>query len=618
MKIQKAYENEFWDARIVTLDDLKNNLDGLSFDRISFDNVTFNGDEVVFTDENHPLVMTTNILIGNILFINEDCFNKNPEFIINIIKYICENKKSEFLRVSDLPFINQEIILSLCKNSNLKFVGLGTKDEPYLLTKEDYDAFKQSNIEEVYTYGVVDELKENFDSLIHYNTSKIVFCGYSYASVKKSDSFIIDKPINPEELSNLKYVSPGSLFVFVHNSYDNTFEVIRYIKNNNLEIEIQIDIENKNEFNNYIFNNLDKVSANDVFIKNKDSLEVIDLLNYIKYEKRLLEMVKPAIEANLSPFERYLFAYNIVKKFKKYKEDKENPDNSRNLYKILDNEYMVCVGYSHLLGDLLDKLNISNTYYGVSVNVGFDKLEENIEVLPEDAEVIDGGHARRQVRLVDEKYGIDGIFLTDPTWDNDMENDSYVHALLTPEEYNGLERENYLSFHEWSVEELFFAKTLEEFYYKVNLWMNRNMKTKIEEYFVDQMLSSIKDIDIDFYNEIVSKYPVEKIFWRKNEWSREKINEIITDIGEYIVSKTNTPITGEQYKEAITVLYRDCYGYNNPKELETKVNQIMEYNEKRQSKAFPHRYRINEYDEKFSYANASNKFDMEENNNKTI
>ena len=42
-----------------------------------------------------------------------------------------------------------------------------------------------------------------------------------------------------------------------------------------------------------------------------------------------MNIIKPAI--NLSPFERYLYAYNITKLFKKYKEsDNKNDSRKRN------------------------------------------------------------------------------------------------------------------------------------------------------------------------------------------------------------------------------------------------------------------------------------------------
>ena len=47
-----------------------------------------------------------------------------------------------------------------------------------------------------------------------------------------------------------------------------------------------------------------------------------------------------------------------AKKYKEYKENNDKKEQSRNLYDILDGEYMVCVGYATLLGDLLNKLGI--------------------------------------------------------------------------------------------------------------------------------------------------------------------------------------------------------------------------------------------------------------------
>ena len=50
---------------------------------------------------------------------------------------------------------------------------------------------------------------------------------------------------------------------------------------------------------------------------------------------------------------------------------------------------------SFSLGDLLDKLGIESGYYGVSVDVGFDNVASDAEIIPDDVSVKAGGHARR-------------------------------------------------------------------------------------------------------------------------------------------------------------------------------------------------------------------------------
>ena len=42
---------------------------------------------------------------------------------------------------------------------------------------------------------------------------------------------------------------------------------------------------------------------------------------------------------------------------------------ARRVYDILNNNYMVCVGYSEFLGDLLEKLGIENIEFSVEVGL---------------------------------------------------------------------------------------------------------------------------------------------------------------------------------------------------------------------------------------------------------
>ena len=45
-----------------------------------------------------------------------------------------------------------------------------------------------------------------------------------------------------------------------------------------------------------------------------------------------------------------------------------------------------------------------------------------------------GGHDRVLVYIKDEKYGIDGMYFSDPTWDNELIDNSYAHCLMTEED----------------------------------------------------------------------------------------------------------------------------------------------------------------------------------------
>jgi len=133
--------------------------------------------------------------------------------------------------------------------------------------------------------------------------------------------------------------------------YGNEVYNIQNLKNNNKYI---LHINNKNKFNEYIT----KQEINNKNIIIDTGGEKISLKEYLRLEQILYNLIEPA--KNLSPFEKYIFAYNLVKNYKPYNENLEDKLQSRDLYKIIENEYMVCQGFATLLKDLLDKTGINN------------------------------------------------------------------------------------------------------------------------------------------------------------------------------------------------------------------------------------------------------------------
>ena len=83
---------------------------------------------------------------------------------------------------------------------------------------------------------------------------------------------------------------------------------------------------------------------------------------------------------------------------------------SRSISKSLSNGYIVCVGYSKIFCQLLSELGInSNLVYIEPKNGG-------------------GGHARVIVKVIDEKYNINGVYVFDPTWDCNMDMALVQHS----------------------------------------------------------------------------------------------------------------------------------------------------------------------------------------------
>lgn len=113
-------------------------------------------------------------------------------------------------------------------------------------------------------------------------------------------------------------------------------------------------------------------------------------------------------EGELSPAERLLYAYDIIKSFG-YNESSVDSNDSRYIPEIIQTGNIVCVGYSSFIEQLLKELDIPTAKISVSVKVD-DKL---------------CGHARNVVRLDDDKYNIHGLYAFDATWDS-AKDDLYI------------------------------------------------------------------------------------------------------------------------------------------------------------------------------------------------
>lgn len=188
--------------------------------------------------------------------------------------------------------------------------------------------------------------------------------------------------------------------IFVLDSNTLTYEFIK--QNKNLELTIHI-----NDFKEIIETLKDNDYPN-LKIKFKNSTEEISYKEFYDMYKNLNEIVEFINHYNLSPLEKIMLVYDIVKA-NKYKTENKNDSSgvSRNLNEIINNDKIVCVGYANLIDFLLNNLGI--TCGTISLRY---KNKEN-------------GHRRNYIYLKDDKYDIDGVFFLDATWDSNK-NDNYI------------------------------------------------------------------------------------------------------------------------------------------------------------------------------------------------
>lgn len=615
MEYIQGYKHSKFNCKEISIDEIKRCLDELKVDKITIDGcILFPDKKILMCDIDNPIMFVNNIFYYNSICVDNSYAKTHQKEIEELFVYICRNTKEERISIDDSILVTEDVINALLSNPNLKEVTLGNRDDVFVLTEDLYKRFKDSSINSVMTYGVDENLKENFDSLIGYNYKRNLINFDNYEKLQKSENMYLHNPLTDEEIGYLKYLNKNAKVNFSFDDYDNIFKCFNILRENEHSGLVIINVKEKNSFNNYLFSHLDMIKSFDnvkVSLDNGD----YDLVTYMKYEKKLIDLILPAI--NLSPFEKYLYTYNVVKKFKTYKENKEDLTSSRDLYQILDNEYMVCVGYSHLLGDLLDKLGIENYDESVRVDLGLEGIPNDDRPLPDyifdektgelkELQTEGGGHARRKVHLIDPKYEIDGYYFTDPTWDNDMEHDTYNFALMTEEEYIGIYRYNYYSI--VSVNEFFFIHSLEEFYLKINMYLDKNNNSS-EADIIRGLMNYFEKLDNEFYRMLINKYPdIEKNI---TNYTKEDIQNILLDIGERILQKSDHLVDGKTFRNGITALYRETKGLNG-EELDIKVNEIMEYNKERHIKCFPTRYKIDKDDNKMVILNLYNKFDLDE------
>ncbi len=615
MEKRKAFEISSFECKVLDIDYLIEHIEDFDISGIDFDLEMQVGSSIVaFADIEHPIVYTEGFFFNKTLVICKEYYYQNKDKCDRLIVEICKKTKNQSLYLRKREMVNDNALDAIVENQNITEINLGSVDDVFELDVATYKKLKGTHIETIDTKGVCPELKDNFDTIIGYNHTRNLIGYNTYDTLSKAGILYVTQEVSDEEIYNFKFLREGASVTIKFENCHRVVEILNRLKELGRTGKITIDIENKNVFNNYLFSHINEIpNMQNVMVDFLGNDH--DLLSYLKYEKRLIDLVRPAM--NLSPFERYLYAYNVTKQFKEYKESEENKQKARDLYQILDNEFMVCVGYSKLLGDLLDKLEIGNFEHGVSVEIGLDDIPIDATIIPDfienkktkkvhEVKIEDAGHSRRKVHLVDPKYGIDGYYIADPTWDNDLQNDAYNFALMTIDEYVGTDRYNYFNMGGHS--ELFFVHSIEEFYQKLNILLDKNSNRTVLN-FIDSLYIEFCSLDKEFAVVLKDKYPLIGTY-KNRDMSKEEIQNILLDIGEHIVERSNNIVTGRQFKEGIRVLYENCYGLEQ-QDIDSKLEETMEFNKKRNDKAFPRRYKIDKYGNEMVVMNAVNKFGLD-------
>ena len=136
---------------------------------------------------------------------------------------------------------------------------------------------------------------------------------------------------------------------------------------------------------------------------------------------------------HLSPLEKFTLAYSIVIN-KIYQDDNKNSSNPRNIISTLSSDKIVCCGYANELSALCQRI-------GVPCTCRINSFGEKDKI---------DNHSTCIINIQDEKYGINGVYVADPTGDAKTAkcdktakmHHCYRHFLLTHDEYQALKPNN--------------------------------------------------------------------------------------------------------------------------------------------------------------------------------
>lgn len=555
----------------------------------------------IYTTIDQPFLVGEDIFsLGNTLYINPDYYLQNKEEVESLLSEILEKTEEKQISIESTALITKNVIASLSKSTSIEEITLAKYDEnKYTLTEEDYHILKNSKIKTVKTSAVAESLKDNFDPLISYNATRPLIGNNLYQDLQNEKIYLHHK-INNLELENLKYLMNSTTKIIIEEKYlEDALLITKKLEELGKENHVIVNVQNKELITSQILSNRQYLNKN---IDIQLGVDYLPLEEYLRLEKILYKMVEPT--KDLSPFEKYIYIYNIVKQFKQYKENKEDKSASRNLYAILENEFMVCAGYSNLLGDLLNKCGIKSIKISVGVDTSYDMEDENKVISTNCA-----SHARRYIYINDPKYNIDGFYIADPTWDNHLKKDLYNHLVLTGEEETNTSRYNYLLTSVYnSFEELTNINSLENLYQKINFYLDKNPNNKLKD-IISILISSLKELVPTFIKSLEEKYPEIK----KNyaPWPSEK--DILYDIGEFLLTKVNKSVSGQTIMSAVSEVYQKSYRLEG-KELQDKLQKTLEINQQYQHILFPKREKIDEYGNKIELPGISDKFNIDTNN----
>ena len=390
-----------------------------------------------------------------------------------------------YLILSNNDFIEEDKFF-ITDEYLMLYVGNNTKIEDYFNDKKMIDSIYQEYLE----YD--DISKEDFINLIN---------NIDFVDLDLDDVDIIDYIENNKILNNKKIVLKETVY---SNEYDKILSLMK-------------------KYNKYLDRLYLKFEGDTVFTNIKKVFETVSI--YKEEADRINSL-------DLSILEKVMYAYDITRNRYYVKEGEEEQYNvSRDLTSVTNGDKIVCVGFARIFKAILNNMGINSTLIDINR--------------------IDGksGHCRNASYIKDPKYGIDGIYYFDTTWDckkinkgNEFLN-SYKYFAKTNDQIDELSS-NYLQ----------------------KIVVSNDLSKKFEKDLNKMISANLNTYEI-FYN-VVTKYKfINEI---SNIYNGKKI---ITEYGEYITNNCVYDKTRliSKTKELIKMVKEICSKINKEIDMKTML-----------------------------------------------
>ena len=519
---------------------------GESYTLAQYPDITF-----CYHSKEKPFTLQDDVFAGQILYINPEYYQEHKEEVDLELSHLLASVQGKELIVGK-SFINEKTALGIAQNQNLTEVSL----QNYSLEKNVFDLLSQSkSIKKIITPNVESELANSYDPRIAYRMNQKIGIGTRFNTLEMlltskaisvdscdlEEVFDVLKHRNKDlpQFIDIKVTDYSFLESFVKN-IDSLYaggpskedEVLSESTSNSFEdnlgpVTVSFELDPVN-IDLSVLKRIEERECENIRKMIKENSETLSFSQAIQTEEKIRSLLEPvmAIQDQLSPFELYTKLYEVAKDFKSYQKEDEkimSPWESRSVSNILFNDYIVCAGYVNLLQTFCKRFGLDTSDMHLSV---MHEEQENVAV---------SGHARLLVHMKDEKYGIDGVYVSDPTWDS-MGDYKYNHLLMTFEEV-GRERDSEgifdVTFHPY---DFLKVKTKEE--------LDEMLKNPTLREMFRKLPTSLRSIDKGaFLSSCGYDYNLEK------EETKEKLKD-------YCVSFQQEPVGGDKILSSLVHIYQ--------------------------------------------------------------